>query len=424
MLRLLPLAAALGAGLVPPQVAAGTDAAQQAPLAVPAAPVTPDPALSQRIDVVVDDAIDSGRLVGAVVLVARDGRVVYRRAAGWADRETKRPMAVHSVFRLASVTKPIVSVAVMRLVQEGRLRLDDPVTRWLPDFRPALADGSRPTITIAQLLSHRAGLNYGFGQASDGSYAHLGVSDGLDAASLTLGEEIDRLGRAPLAYAPGTSWRYSLAIDVLGAVVQQVTSMSLPEAVAQLVTGPLAMRDSAFVSTAPARLAVPYVDGRDGAPAVRMSASLDLPQPPGSAVRFAPARALDPTAFPSGGAGMVATAHDVLTLLDTVRAGGGALLAPATVDTMTSDHAGPDAQTQGPGWGFGYGWAVLLDPAAAQSPQSRGTLQWGGVYGHSWFVDRTHGLTVVALTNTTFEGMSGAFPTALRDAVYAVDAAP
>src|SRR3954464_2070962 len=117
---------------------------------VPAA----DPALSRGIDAAIDRALVEKRLVGTVVLVARDGRLVYRRAAGLADREAGRPMREDAVFRFSSVTKPFVSVAVMKLVEDGKLRLDDPVTKWLPDFRPRLADGTEPVITLRQLLNH------------------------------------------------------------------------------------------------------------------------------------------------------------------------------------------------------------------------------------------------------------------------------
>ena len=115
---------------------------------------------------------------------------------------------------------------------------------------------------------------------------------------------------------------------------------------------------------------------------------------------------------------MVGTAHDVLRFLEAIRGGGAPILELATVARMTADQVGPQAETSGPGWGFGYGWAVLADPAAAATPQSKGTFRWGGVYGHSWFVDPARALTVVALTNTAIEGMAGAFVTEVRDAVY------
>jgi CubicO group peptidase (beta-lactamase class C family) len=185
--------------------------------------------------------------------------------------------------------------------------------------------------------------------------------------------------------------------------------------VTDTVTKPLGLADTGFVARDPARLAVAYVNAQPVP--TRMTENMEVSLG-ATAVRFAPSRATDKTAFPSGGAGMVGTAGDVLTFLETLRTGGAPILEPATVATMMKDQVGVQGATQGPGWGFGYGWAVLDDPAAAKTPQGAGTIQWGGVYGHSWFVDPKNRLTVVALTNTAFEGMNGAFTTQLRDAVY------
>jgi CubicO group peptidase (beta-lactamase class C family) len=177
----------------------------------------------------------------------------------------------------------------------------------------------------------------------------------------------------------------------------------------------LGLADAGFVARDPARLTVAYYNAQ---PAPKpMTDNMDLPIGP-TAIRFAPSRATDPTAFPSGGAGMVGTAGDVLALLETVRQGGGQILKPSTVAEMTKDQVGQQAKTQGPGWGFGYGWAVLDDPAVGKTPQGVGTLAWGGVYGHNWFVDPKARLTVVIMTNTAFEGMNGPFTTQVRDAVY------
>ncbi len=392
-----------------------TVAAQPGPTA--AEPVVEDD-LPRRLNAVIDRALHEERIVGTVVLVAKDGKVVYRRAAGFADREAARPMAEDAIFRLSSITKPIVTVAALRLVEQGKLRLDDPVTRWLPDFKPKLADGSTPVITVHQLLTHTAGLSYGFEEPADSPYHRLGVSDGLDDAGITLEENLRRLAEAPLFYPPGHQWRYSLAIDVLGAVIARANESTLQEAVAQLVTTPLQMRDTAFSMQDSARVVVPYADGHPRPRRMSDRFEMTMPAEMGERLRFAPTRAFDASAFPSGGAGMVGTADDVMRLLETIRGGGAPLLSADTVRRMATDQVGADAQTQGPGWGFGYGGAVLDDPVLAKSPQAKGTLQWGGVYGHAWFVDRGNGWSVVALTNTALEGMSGAFPTQIRDAVY------
>jgi CubicO group peptidase (beta-lactamase class C family) len=380
----------------------------------PAPPV--DAELSARLDGAVDRALAEQRLVGTVVLVARDGQVVYHRAAGLADREAGKPMREDAIFLLSSVTKPIVTAAVMRLVEEGRLRSSDLVTRWLPEFRPETADGAAPPITIHQLLTHSAGLTYVFLEPEGGPYHRLGVSMGSDAPGVSLEENLARLSAAPLAYLPGTAWGYSMAMDVLGAVVARVVGRPLPEAVEALVTGPLGMADTAFAVADPGRLATPY--GEAWPRPVRMGAKhTGLFR--GAAVEFVPGRLNDSRAYPSGGAGMAGTAGDVLVLLEALRSG--RLVRPETFSTMTRAHVGPKAQTQGPGWGFGYGGAVLVDPAAAGSPQSAGTLQWGGVYGHKWFVDPARRLTMVALTNTAFEGVAGQFTIDVRDALYGRD---
>lgn len=391
----------------------GAGAAAAAPAAVIAA--APDAALAARIDQVVDRAIAEQRLVGTVVLVARNGKVVYHRAAGLADREAGRPMREDAIFRFSSVTKPFVTAAAMRLVQDGKLHLDDPVTKWLPDFRPRLADGSEPVITLRQLLDHTSGLTYGLAEPASHPYHALGVSDGIDLSGITLDENLRRLGKAPLSFPPGSAWRYSLGVDVMGGVMEKATGKTLPQVVAATITGPLRLADTGFLARAPARLTAAYVNAQP-AP-TRMTDNQDVSLG-GTAIRFAPGRATDPTAFPSGGAGMVGTAGDVLTFLEAIRKGGAPILKAATVAEMMKDQVGERAATQGPGWGFGYGWAVLDDPVAARTPQAAGTIQWGGVYGHSWFVDAKSGLTVVAMTNTAFEGMNGAFTVQLRDAIY------
>uniref|UniRef100_B0T7U2 Beta-lactamase n=1 Tax=Caulobacter sp. (strain K31) TaxID=366602 RepID=B0T7U2_CAUSK len=375
----------------------------------------PDAALAARLDKVVDTAIAQHRLVGAVVLVARDGKVVYRRAAGLADREAGRPMREDAIFRFSSVSKPFVTAAVMKLVEDGKLRLGDPVTKWLPDFRPKLADGTQPVITVRQLLTHTSGLTYGLAEKPSHPYHQLGVSDGIDQSGITLDENLRRLGQAPLAFPPGSAWRYSLAIDVLGSVLEKAASKPLPQVVAETVTGPLGLADAGFVARDPARLTAAYLNALPAPQRITDNQDVSLGT---TAVRFAPSRATDPTAFPSGGAGMVGTAGDVLTLLETVRQGGAPILKAATVAEMMKDQVGAQAATQGPGWGFGYGWAVLDDPTIAKTPQKAGTIAWGGVYGHNWFVDPKSGLTVVIMTNTAFEGMNGPFTTQVRDAVY------
>ncbi|KVN10940.1 MULTISPECIES: serine hydrolase domain-containing protein [unclassified Burkholderia] len=396
-------------------------------------------ALGERVDAAIDAALAERRVVGAVVLVARRGELAYRRAAGLADREAGAPMREDTLFRFASVSKPIVSAAAMRAVAAGKLDLDASITRWLPEFAPRLPDGRPARITARHLLSHTAGLGYRFLEADGrGPYARAGVSDGMDRAGISLAENLRRIASVPLQYAPGTSWAYSLAIDVLGALLEAVCDKPLEDAVAELVTTPLGMVDTRFYAHDAARLAAAYVDAAGVAEAdvatsgvatsgePRRMAALEIaaPFPDTVGIRFEPARALDPHAFASGGAGMAGTAPDVLALIEALRTGGDGWLPAARIDEMARIQPGAADLPTAPGYGFGLGFSVLRDPAAARSPESVGTWRWGGAYGHAWFVDRAAGLSVVALTNTAYEGMSGRFVADVRDAVYgAVSAA-
>ena len=334
------------------------------------------PKLPGRLDAVVERALAENRIVGAVVLVAEKGALSYRRAAGFADREEGRAMREGDVFRLASVTKPFVAATAMRLVEQGIIALDDPVTRFLPEFRPRLGSEEAPPLTIHRLLTHTSGLGYAFQEDAGGPYHRLGVSDGLDRPGLGMAENLRRLAAAPLNFAPGAAWRYSLAMDVLGAVLAEAGGQTLPDLMQRLILEPLGLRHSGFAVRDGVRLVAPYQDGSPEP--IRMVDGALVPFRD-YLIRFAPSRALDPASYPSGGGGMVGTAHDVLRFLEAIRGGGAAILERATVARMTADQVGPQAETPGPGWGFGYGWAVLVDPAAAATPQSKGTFQWGGV---------------------------------------------
>ncbi|MFP7327052.1 serine hydrolase domain-containing protein [Serratia marcescens] len=377
---------------------------------------------ANAIDGAIEQALCEKRLVGAVVLVAQGGEIVYHRAAGMADREAGKPMALNTLFRLASVSKPIVSTAALALMAQGAMRLDDPITRWLPNFRPRLADGTTPLMTLRHLMTHTAGLSYRFFQPEGGFYAQLGVSDGMDEASVSLQENVRRIACAPLLAPPGAAWRYSIATDVLGAAIEQASGLPLAQAVKKWVTGPLAMTDTDFLAVDPARLAAAYAD-HPGEPR-RLRQPDRLPFIDGSAgFHLSPARALDPQAYASGGAGMVGSAEDFLRLLETLRQGGGQVLPAEWVTALTTNQIGDLPMLFWPGRGFGLGITVLKDPIAAQTPESVGSWRMGGTYGHSWFVDPVRQLSVVAFTNTALEGMSGAFVGEICQAVYAATGA-
>lgn len=372
--------------------------------------------LARSVDAAIDMALEIERIVGAVVLVALDGKVVYERAAGLADRETRRPARPDTIFRLASVSKVIVSATALAMVERGIILLDDPVSRWLPRFKPKLRDGREPTITVRHLLTHTAGLAYGF-TVPGGPYQRAQVSSGLDMPGLSLTEAMKRLASVPLLSEPGETWTYSLATDVLGAALESAEGASLPELVREFVTGPLRMTDTDFcVSPARAeRLAVPYADGMPRP--VRMSDPHELLCQFGL-LRFAPSRVLDPKSYPSGGAGMAGTAGDLLALLEAIRRGGSPILRLDSAVALTTDALPAGMMTAFPGWTWGLGVGVLRDRQAARVPHENGTWRWGGAYGNDWFVNPHRRLSVVSLTNTALEGSDGAYPRNLQNAIY------
>ncbi|UJR82244.1 serine hydrolase domain-containing protein [Sandaracinus amylolyticus] len=368
--------------------------------------------VSSRLDLVLSRAVREQRVVGAIARVVRRGEVIYRRAVGLADREAGRAMTPETPHRLASLTKPVTSVAALALVERGVLALEAPVTRWLPDFRPRFGEAT-PAITLHQLLTHTSGLGYGFLEAPDGPYHRARVSDGLDQPGLSIDENLRRLAGVPLRASPGTEFHYSLSSDVLGAVIERATGARLPEVIAELVTGPLGLETLGF--RALEGLAVPYAEGKPPF-VIREDEPVTFFGP--FAVSFAPRRALVPSSYASGGAGMTGTIDEFGKLLEALRMAALPSLSRASIETMWSDRIAPiDSPTLGEGYGYGYGASVLRDPVAARSPLSRGAVRWGGAYGHSWFVDRASETSSVLLTNTAFEGMTGRLRDEVEEAV-------
>jgi CubicO group peptidase (beta-lactamase class C family) len=373
--------------------------------------------LGSRLDAALDAALAENRLVGAVVMVAKDGEVAYARAAGLADREANAPMRTNSIMRYASLTKPIVSVAALGLVEDGVIGLNDPVTRFLPGFTPRAADGGTPVITLRHLMTHTSGLTYDFMEPPESAYHATGISNGFDVPGVAMADNLARIAAWPLTYAPGSVWNYSVSTDVLGAAIAAAAGEPLPALVRRKVTEPLGMTSTDFSVVDPARLSVAYADSPEGP--VRMGERHEVPFAV-SPLRYAPGRILDPASFPSAGAGMAGTAEDYLTFLEAIRTGGGPVLTPASARLMAENAIGElGVALLGPGYGFSLGAGVLLDPAAAGAPQAAGTWTWGGVYGSTWFVDPANRTTVVIVSNTAIEGMAGAVTIGVRDAVYA-----
>jgi CubicO group peptidase (beta-lactamase class C family) len=375
---------------------------------------TTDAALTRRLDAAIDRALAAKKIVGTVVIVSKDGKIVYRRAAGLADRENNIPVKPDTIFRLASMSKTIVSAAALSLVQSGKLKLDDPVTKWLPEFQPKLANGSTPEITIRELLTHTAGLDYLFSEADGGPYHKANVSDGMDQPGLSMQENLKRISSCPLLFSPGTRFHYSLSIDVLGAVLEKVAGKPLGEIVKETVTGPLEMTDTAFTASDKSRVAYPYVDA--SAEPKRMGDTENF-KTKDSDMHFAPGRAFDKTSFPSGGAGLVGTADDYIKLLEAIRTDNEKLLNHQTMFFLKLNQIGDLKAKDSPGWGFGYGSGVLFQ-AEKKYPYSVGTLEWGGAYGCHWFMDPVHKISVVELSNTTLEGLFGKYSRDVTNAVY------
>ncbi|QQN86578.1 serine hydrolase domain-containing protein [Bacillus toyonensis] len=372
--------------------------------------------LSKRVDEVINKAIENNKIIGTVTLICKDGNFIYKNVAGYADREEKTKMELDSIFRLASVTKPIVSAAALVLVSKKIIGLDDPITKWLPDFQPRLMNGDKPSITIRHLLTHTAGLTYGFLEPEGGAYKKAGISDGMDLSGLSLKENLKRLSSVPLLYKPGTNWGYSIAVDVLGAVISKAYEDSLQTLIKTLITDPLKMTNTSFDVIDKQKIVTQYLSC---SPIPKRMGDKEVAQVfEGTAgIIFEPARAFDTSAFPSGGSGMNGTAEDFLYFLEELRSGD-FLLSKDIKNEITKIQTGNLPLTGWPGRGFGLGFTILKDPKKANTKESSGTWRLGGAYGHSWFVDPIEKLTVVSFTNTAFEGMDGQFTIDLTDAIY------
>jgi CubicO group peptidase (beta-lactamase class C family) len=353
----------------------------------------------KRISTTLQAGVEQSEIPGAVLLVARKGKVAYFESVGYRDREAKAPMSRDAIFRIASMTKPIVTVAAMILVEEGKLSLPAPVSRYLPEFKDLKVgvekkDDSGKTqlvledpvrdMTVYDLLRHMSGLTYGaFGRPSmvKTLYNEAKVLD----SNQTTAEMITKLSKIPLQHQPGTTWDYSMSIDVLGRVVEVVSGTTLDEFISQRVTGPLRMRDTGFWvdRSNHGRIAEPQIDTATG----------KRPTVPDKTHKLN---------FLSGGGGMVSTAADYARfcqfLLNKGQLAGVRLLARTTVEYMTSDHIPPGARVinfpiaildtnPDNGQSFGLGFAVRVSSGRSAVPESVGSVGWTGIYGTSFFVD-------------------------------------
>ncbi len=342
--------------------------------------------------------VDDGRLAGVVTLMARRGKIVHAHVAGVQDVETGAPLQRDSIFRIYSMTKPITGVALMMLYEEGRWRLNDPVARYIPGFADLQVHAgyddsgesrlvaAERSMTMAELMSHAGGLAYGLGTANpvDRLYRERSVLN----ADAPLSVMIDKLSNLPLVAQPGTRWYYSIAVDVQGYLVEQLSGQPFAEFLQQRIFDPLGMVDTAFYvpENKLDRVALIYGESDDG-----------------GLERFdmGPTRTALP-AGPSGGGGLWGTADDYLRFTQMLLNGGELdgvrLLAPRTVEMMHTNHLSPAAlATMRAGQGFGLDFATVHDPAAAGEPYVAGSYYWGGAAGTWFWIDPATDLAFVGM---------------------------
>jgi CubicO group peptidase (beta-lactamase class C family) len=361
-----------------------------------------------RLGAALDRYVADGRLPGGVVLVARRGHTAYLHAFGMRDREARDTVAPDALFRIASQSKAVVSVAAMILIEEGRLLLSDRVGRFLPEFMettvavPDSAGGyavvpARRAITVRDLLTHMAGVGYGGGPGGE-QWEAAGITGWyFGHRTAPIRETARRMAELPFPAQPGEAWVYGYATDILGAVVEVASGQPLDRFLEERLLGPLEMGDTHFYvpQEKAGRLATVYGHTAEG----------DLVRAPDGSGMQTQGQYLDgPRVSFSGGAGLVSTAGDYARFLQMLLNGGELdgvrILSPASVRLMTVDHAA-SALEDAPGWegaGFGLGFQVTLDLGATGAHGSVGEYGWGGAYHSTYWVDPAEELVVVYMT--------------------------
>lgn len=351
----------------------------------------------ERLTQAFQNDIEKGAIPGVVMAVARHGKLAYWNALGFRDRAANAPMTSEAIFRIYSMTKPFVSVGVMMLVEEGKVVLGAPVSTYLPALsklkvgsekadalgkQELVFETAKREMTVQDLLRHTSGLTYGvFGRSLVKQLYN--DSKTMDVAQ-TNAEMVDKLAKLPLAYEPGTRWEYSMSTDVLGALIEAVSGVTLDRFLAERIFKPLGMADSGF-SVAPekhGRIAEPGLEG----------------PPPGKAPQLIDIR--KPPRWLSGGGGGVGTAGDYVRfaqmLLDGGELGEARLLGRKTVELMAADHLGP-MPGMAPGYGFGLGFGVRREIGIANVPGSVGEYFWSGFGGTAFWIDPQERLVAVLM---------------------------
>jgi CubicO group peptidase (beta-lactamase class C family) len=334
-------------------------------------------------------------VAGVVTLVARRGKVVHFSALGERDVENAAPMTHDAIFRIASMTKPIASVALMTPYEEGRFQLRDPIAKWLPEFADmTVAVPAQPQerlagryktvpaaspITIQQVLTHTTGLANAYRGIMQPEFESMA---GETRPGDTVGDMLQRLALLPLNFQPGEHWEYGRATDVAGRLIEVMSGQTLDEFLRERIFEPLAMPDTHFYlpQSKLDRFAALYQPGDDG--------TIELDEAPTAASRFVK----EPHVYFSGAGGLLSTARDYFRFHQMMLNGGELdgvrILSRKTVELMTTNHTGDKGiWLTGPGYGFGLGYAIVTDLGLSGSPRSEGSYYWGGAYGTIFWVD-------------------------------------
>lgn len=370
-----------------------------------AAQRTLDPQRLDRLGRFLQERVDSNRIAGAVALVMRDGKVAYERAVGWADRESSRRMTPDAIFRIASQTKPITSVAAMILVEEGKLALSDPVGRYIPTFAKTTVASradtgrtiapARRAITVFDLLTHTAGISYGTDNFVAAQYEAKGLGPATGFGYYTADKDepvcatMARLGTLPFVAQPGESWVYGYGTDILGCVVERAAGVPLDEFIRTRITAPLGMTDTHFFLPPDQRNRLATVYMSDSAGRVRRAPEGQRGQ--GHYVD-------GPRRNFSGGAGMLSTARDyarfLQMLLDGGTLGGTRILSPRSAELMTTNQVGTRFNANGQGFGLGF---AVVERLGADGYASVGAFSWAGAYATQFRVDPKERLVMVLM---------------------------
>ena len=371
---------------------------------------------SQRlasVSALVDRYVAEGKLAGAQVQVAHRGEVALRHTVGRADVASDRPLGDDAIYRIYSMTKPITSIALMQLYEQGQVLLEDPVSAYIPEFAEMqVFTGGTPTapkvrpaqtaMTVKDVLTHASGLTYGFFFQNnlDAMYREDGLGD-FQLPDYTLEEGMRRLATKPLAFDPGTAWNYSMSTDVCGRLVEVISGMGLDEYFAEHITGPLGMVDTAFHVPA------------DKKHRFTSNYALTPEDPLATFDSFDASPYLSPPVFLSGGGGLVGTVDDYQRFVDMLLNGGELdgrrIIGRKTLEYMTINHL-PEGKTLNElgqslfseavmeGMGFGLGFSTLVDPARNGAVSSGGEFAWGGAASTAFWVDPAEEITCVFMT--------------------------